>query len=81
MTCRELSDSLTAYLAAELGDAEVERCERHLRCCADCAAYRRSYAQTVRLSRAACRHPADHPTMHLPEDLVRAILAAQAQLV
>jgi anti-sigma factor RsiW len=81
MTCRELSDSLMAYLSAELCDAEAERCERHLRRCADCAAYRHSYEQTVRLGRTACRHRADHPAAHLPEDLVQAILAAQAQRV
>jgi anti-sigma factor RsiW len=74
LTCRELADFLADYVAGELGLDERSAFERHLADCADCAAYLRSYAGTIRLAREACTD--DPAPGGVPEALVRAVLAA-----
>jgi hypothetical protein len=48
MTCRELNDSLAEYTSGELAPDRRRDIEGHLLHCAACAAYLRSYQQTVR---------------------------------
>jgi anti-sigma factor RsiW len=75
MTCRELSDFVLDYVAGELPAALCEAFERHLDACGTCQIYLATYRATVRASRAALAdEPARLPPM--PEDLVRAIVAA-----
>jgi anti-sigma factor RsiW len=73
MTCREVVEYLMAYLDGELPEAERLVFEEHLAECPDCVHYLETYRETVRLGRDACRGE-DGP---VPEDLVRAILAAR----
>jgi len=75
LTCRELADFLADYFAGELGLDERSAFERHLAECPDCAAYLRSYAETIRLARDA--YTDDPVPAGVPEELVRAILAAR----
>lgn len=75
MTCREFAEFLDAYLRGELAPAERAEFERHLVVCEACVNYLASYRETVRLAQLAFTDealPAD-----VPEDLVRAILAAR----
>jgi len=77
LTCRELAEFLSDYLAAELPVAERARFDGHLQECDDCRAYLASFEQAVRLGRAVggtadALSPAD-----VPEELVLAILAAR----
>ena len=76
MTCRELVDFLGAYLDRELSDDVRRRFEEHLAACPECAAYLETYRDTVRLAKDAFPDPDDTVSMSVPEDLVKAILAA-----
>jgi predicted anti-sigma-YlaC factor YlaD len=73
MTCRELIDFLMAYLADELPAEQRTLFDEHLAECPDCVNYMKSYLDTLRLEEAAFAQPSEP----MPEDLVRAILAAQ----
>jgi anti-sigma factor RsiW len=72
VTCEELIGLLHDYVAGELPDDVRRELDRHLSICDSCVAYLDSYRKTVALARAA--EPAIED---LPEDLVRALLAAR----
>jgi len=77
--CSELIDFIADYLTGELpSDARFEF-ERHLKVCPPCVDYLQTYGDTIRLSRTALCDEHDHskPTDAVPEDLVKAILAAR----
>lgn len=75
LTCREMTGFLTDYLDGTLPLAERGVFEQHLAECRDCVAYLRTYAETIRLARET--RDADALPAGVPEDLVRAILAAR----
>ena len=77
MTCRELVEFLSASLAGELAREERRRFEEHLADCPECARYLRSYEETIALARGAFAHPDDPVPAEVPEELVRAVLAAR----
>ena len=75
LTCRELVGFAADWIDGKLDVTERTRCDAHVAACPDCATYLRTYAETIRLAKAA---HADEPTSpDVPEDLVRAILDAQ----
>ena len=73
MTCRECIDFLLAYFDGELSEEERAQFELHLQKCPPCVHYLRSYEVTMRACRG-CFDDADDP---MPEELVKAILAAR----
>ena len=75
LTCGELADFLADYFAGELSRDVRSVFEGHLAECPDCAAYLRSYAETIRLARDA--YTDDPAPAGVPEALVRAILEAR----
>jgi anti-sigma factor RsiW len=76
MTCRELTSFIADYLAGEL-QAEVHRAfERHLSLCPNCVQYVADYRRAVALGRGAYDDDA-MAVQDAPEELVKAILAAQ----
>jgi anti-sigma factor RsiW len=77
MTCRELTEFLDAYLDGSLAAAKREEFDNHLAVCDSCVNYVASYRTTVELGRAALRAGDDAEAEDVPDDLVRAILAAQ----
>jgi predicted anti-sigma-YlaC factor YlaD len=77
LTCREMTDFLADYLDGTLALAERRLFEKHLAGCPDCITYLRSYAETIRLARET--QEADTLPDGVPEDLVRAILAARCE--
>ena len=77
LTCRELTEFLADYFADELRPDERSLFEGHLAECPDCVAYLRSYAETMRLAKDA--YDDDPVQAGVPEQLVRAILAARAR--
>jgi anti-sigma factor RsiW len=79
MTCRELSEFLGDYRSRELDPETRQRFEEHLRGCAQCVAYGRSYEQTIRLARLALRDPLREVPAEVPEELVAAILASRGR--
>ena len=79
MTCRELIEFLMAYLDGELPPASRRVFDAHLAACPPCRRYLASYREAIALGRAAFQPDhLDEPVRDdVPEDLVRAILAAR----
>lgn len=77
LTCRELLDFLLDYHEGRLGPEVRDRFEEHLARCTHCAAYLKSYRDTVTLAQRALREPLAEAGDEAPEDLVRAVLAAR----
>jgi anti-sigma factor RsiW len=77
MTCRELVDFLMDYVDGLLSEPERLCFEEHLGECPDCVAYLASYREAVRLGKEACASGEDAIPAEVPEDLVRAVLAAR----
>jgi predicted anti-sigma-YlaC factor YlaD len=73
MTCREILDFLDAFLDGALTAEQRVLFQEHLDVCDDCVNYLDSYRATVRLGKEA--FATDLPPV--PDDLVRAILAAR----
>ncbi len=71
-TCREVIGFLDDYFGATLDPERQRRFEGHLAECPSCAAYLATYRTTVALARATAAE-----AEALPEELVRAILAAR----
>ena len=76
LTCRELVEFVMDYLDGTLASADRAAFEAHLAECEDCIVYLRSYRETVRLGKTHGGGDDERPP-ELPEDLVRAILAAR----
>ena len=76
MTCKELVEFLMDYLDGLVSKPERRRFEEHLGECPDCVAYLATYREAVRLGKKACTAGDSIPT-DVPEELVRAILAAR----
>jgi anti-sigma factor RsiW len=79
MTCRELVEFLMDYLDGQLSEPERQCFEEHLAECRDCVAYLATYQEAIRLSKEACMAGDDTLPPDVPEDLVRAVLAARRQ--
>jgi anti-sigma factor RsiW len=81
MTCRELTDFLDRYLFDELTAEQREAFDRHLAVCRHCRNYLASYQATIRLGKAALADasPDEKVPADVPQELVRAILAARAK--
>jgi len=77
MTCRAFVEFLSAYLDGELSSEERTRFDVHLSECPECSAYLRAYEATIRLAKDAFGGPDDPVPAEVPEELVRAILAAR----
>lgn len=79
MTCRACADFLVDYLDGQL-DPEVRATfETHLDNCGNCRTYLEQYAAVIRAGRRACERENEQASGALPEELVRAILDAQAE--
>jgi anti-sigma factor RsiW len=77
VTCREFADFIGEYLSGELDVSVLARFERHLELCVNCRRYLRSYEETVKLGRRAFDDLDAMLPPQVPEELVRAILAAR----
>jgi anti-sigma factor RsiW len=77
MTCHEFTEFLLEYFSNELPAQQRAVFERHLVQCLSCRRYLQSYAQTVRLSKAALAEPEAPTPADVPEELIQAILTAR----
>lgn len=77
MTCREFAEFISDYLTGELPLEVRARFDDHLARCANCGRYLRSYEESVTLGKHAFDDPGAELPADVPEDLVRAILAAR----
>ena len=78
ITCKELIEFIGSYLAGDLPPPERREFERHLAGCPACVEYLDAYRRAGQLARDAFRDDARAPE-DLPEDLVRAIVAARTR--
>jgi anti-sigma factor RsiW len=77
LTCRELIEFLKAYLDGELPAPERRTFDAHLDACPPCRDYLHSYRETVTLTADAFCGPDEGVPDEVPEELVRAVLAAR----
>lgn len=77
MTCKEFTEFLDSYLSEEISPAERAEFEQHLAICVQCVAYLATYKQAVAMGKAALEKPDGDVPSDVPEELVRAILAAR----
>jgi len=77
MTCREFADFMADYLSGELPADSRSAFEQHLRLCVNCQKYLAGYEETVKLGKRAFDDDDDAVPSRVPEELVRAILAAK----
>ena len=76
IACRDFIEFLMDYLSGELPEAQREVFEAHLAVCASCVAYMKTYQETVRLGKEVCSRPEGPVPEDVPEDMVKAVLAA-----
>lgn len=76
LTCRDVVEFLSDYLACELDPAVRAELDAHLALCDECVAFIRSYEHAVRLGKAAFDRPDRPAEERVPRRLVEAILAA-----
>ena len=76
MTCREFADFIADYLSGELPGESLAQFEHHLTLCPNCQRYLDAYRATVKLGKAAFADGGAAVPHDVPEDLVKAILAA-----
>ncbi len=76
LSCREFIEFLNEYVDLELEPRRRAVFDRHLGICPDCTAYLDSYRKTMQLSVTALKGGV-LPQQPIPEELVRAILAAR----
>jgi anti-sigma factor RsiW len=76
VTCRECAEFLSEYLEGELGDDVRAIFERHLSLCPNCETYLAQFRATVLAGQHAFDDD-DGRSDSVPEELVRAILAAR----
>jgi len=77
VTCREFADFMNDYLSDELSSASQAQFKRHLSLCTNCQKYLTSYEETVKLGKRAFQDDDAALPLDVPEELVRAILAAR----
>jgi len=77
MTCREFIDFLDDYVASDLPGDRRKLFEEHLAICPDCVHYLASYRQTIALGQQSFEDLEDEVPADVPEDLIKAILAAR----
>lgn len=77
LTCRETLDFLMDYLEGGLLPAERAEFEKHLAVCPPCVAYLNNYRQTIEMSKAAWADADNAGQPDVPEDLIKAVLAAR----
>ncbi|MGE0461890.1 MAG: anti-sigma factor [Vicinamibacterales bacterium] len=77
MTCREFADFMMDYLSGELPEESRAPFERHLSRCPNCHEYLAQYKHTIEAGRLAFTNPEEELPADVPEDLVKAVLAAR----
>jgi anti-sigma factor RsiW len=77
MTCREVTDFIGDYVSGDLPGGTRRRFDWHLVTCRNCRRYLATYRATIAAGRAAFADPDADAESMVPEELIRAILAAQ----
>jgi len=78
VTCREFADFMADYLSGELAPDVRQPFDHHLGLCINCQRYLASYRETVALGKQAFADADAALPADVPEELVKAILAARS---
>jgi len=76
LTCQEVIDYLSAYVAGELPPDEQAAMERHLAVCPPCVNFLETFRTTLAVTQSPRLTPVEET---LPEGLIQAVLAARRQ--
>jgi len=79
LSCREFAEFLDGYIDGTLEAEQRAVFDRHLAICEDCGNYLASYRRVIELSVLALGQGGKLPSLPVPEELVRAILAARRE--
>ena len=74
MTCREVAEILSEFVAGDMAPDAAARLEAHFARCRNCHVYLVQFKQTVEIARAAGTEVAD--VSDAPEELIAAVMAA-----
>lgn len=77
ISCREFENFILAYLEGELPARQLRTFELHIRICRECRDYLAAYRLSTELARRAFEDPDQPLPEDVPDDLVKAILAAK----
>jgi len=77
ITCRTFVGFLMDYMSGELPERQRDEFDEHLAACVACVAYMKTYGDTIKLGKAAFGDQDAAVPDDVPEDLVKAILAAR----
>ena len=77
VTCRDFVDFLDDYLSGSLPEDRRAEFNAHLAQCPSCVAYMKTYRASIELGRAVLTRSEEAVPEEVPEELVRAILAAR----
>ena len=77
LTCREVEEFMLAYLEGELPLPQRVAFRMHILFCSECKAYLRKYKTSMMLGKRVFEDGDRDARDELPEDLVKAILAAR----
>ena len=77
ITCREFDDFVLDYLDDTLPAGQRKIFELHLKICRECRDYLATYRRSIELGKAVFQQTDQAVPEDVPEDLVRAILAAR----
>jgi anti-sigma factor RsiW len=77
LTCRELEAFIVDYLDGNLPVRQRFVFRLHLILCRECRSYLASYERAIAISKAVCQDATRSIPEDIPEDLVRAIVAAR----
>jgi anti-sigma factor RsiW len=79
VTCQDFASFILEYLENELQPATRATFEHHLSICPNCVRYLAHYEATVAAGRSAFQEPDGVLPQDVPDELVRAILAARGR--
>lgn len=80
MKCRELAEFLMDYVSGDLPDESRTHFEFHITRCKNCHEYLVQYQSTIKAGKIACGEASDE-LKAIPDDLVKAVLAARKTLL
>ena len=78
ITCQEFEALILDYLDNRLPRRDRLLFDLHLRMCSKCREYLADYRRTIELGKSAFADPDARVPDSVPEDLVRAVMAARA---
>ncbi len=78
MTCEAFESFILDYLSGDLPPAKRRMFELHIKICRECREYLAAYRESLAMGKAAFTAASEPVPPEVPEDLVRAILAARS---